>query len=200
MDLEKKMTMQRYKNMVRIHEDMVAYYTHVLCLDLGINPEKATWAAMYHDHGKFLWDMDLFTLPFSKMTKEHWEIIRNHPRSAGEVIFTEMPLEKYRFLKGDPSIMDLIILHHEKPDGSGYYGVKDIPVEAAIISIADVFDACLSDRPYRDSMMVETALEQSLKPFRKYLKKEGYDPKEVERCLKKSAIKLQAEYKNLSAL
>ena len=51
-------------------------------------------------------------------------------------------------------VLPIILSHHDKFDGSGYhptYG-ESIPVEARIISVADVFDSLTSDRPYRRAM------------------------------------------------
>ena len=58
-------------------------------------------------------------------------------------------------------IADAIESHHENYDGTGYQGLKgeEIPIVARIIAVADVFDALLSDRPYRKSMGVFSALD-----------------------------------------
>ena len=51
-------------------------------------------------------------------------------------------------------ILPIILSHHDKYDGSGYHPShgEDIPLEARIISVADVFDSLTSDRPYRKAM------------------------------------------------
>ncbi|HBN25907.1 MAG TPA: hypothetical protein DD405_00325 [Desulfobacteraceae bacterium] len=51
-------------------------------------------------------------------------------------------------------IIPIILAHHDKFDGSGYRPVKgdEIPQEARVISVADVYDALASDRPYRKAM------------------------------------------------
>jgi HD-GYP domain-containing protein (c-di-GMP phosphodiesterase class II) len=51
-------------------------------------------------------------------------------------------------------IIPIILAHHEKVDGSGYHHVEGghIPVEARVISVADVYDSLTSDRPYRKAM------------------------------------------------
>src|SRR2546426_10703077 len=48
-------------------------------------------------------------------------------------------------------VLPIILAHHDKFDGSGYHPTKgeQIPIEARIITVADVFDAMVSDRPYR---------------------------------------------------
>jgi putative nucleotidyltransferase with HDIG domain len=51
-------------------------------------------------------------------------------------------------------VLPIVLSHHDKFDGSGYHATKgeDIPVEARIISVADVYDSLTSDRPYRKGM------------------------------------------------
>ena len=73
----------------------------------------------------------------------------------------------YEILKDSPSkflqMGSIIALgHHEKYDGTGYpYGLKgnDIPIEARIVAVADVFDALVSERPYKNAWSTEAALE-----------------------------------------
>ncbi len=51
-------------------------------------------------------------------------------------------------------VLPIILAHHDKFDGSGYHPARDddIPIEARIISIADVYDSLVSDRPYRKGL------------------------------------------------
>lgn len=179
------------KEIIRVHESMVAYYTKALCQTLGINPEKPTKAAVYHDHHKYTWYKGLFIKKHDELTEEDINVIRKHPRGAGEIIFEEMPLDKYVFISGDPSIIDLILLHHEYPDGTGYYGYKDLPIESVIISISDIFDACVSDRNYRPGLPKEEALNEALKKYEKYLTKKHFDVEVIKKTLLDNLIKLQ---------
>ncbi|UCD51074.1 MAG: HD domain-containing protein, partial [Phycisphaerales bacterium] len=80
------------------------------------------------------------------------------------------------------NIADVIEAHHENYDGTGYAGLKgeDIPLAARIIAVADVFDALLSDRPYRKSIGVFNALDNIV-----HASGSRFDPKAVEslRCI-----------------
>lgn len=176
---------------IRLHENFVTYYTNAICLALELDPYRINIAAFYHDHGKYRWPRNLFTK--KNLTPSDWKMIRRHPSDAADVIFRIMPDKRGEFIKGDPSIADLILLHHEKPDGKGYYGIRDIPVESAVLSIADIFDACLSDRFYRKGMSEKDAISAAMDPFREYLDRNGYGAETVEGVLRKSAMRFKFE-------
>jgi len=77
------------------------------------------------------------------LNSEEWQIIRQHPRYAFEL------LSPISYLS---SALDIPHYHHEKWDGTGYpNGLKEtqIPLNARLFSIVDVYDALTSDRPYR---------------------------------------------------
>ena len=57
-------------------------------------------------------------------------------------------------------IRSWILFHHERPDGRGYpegRGEADVPLESAIIAVADAYEAMTSDRPYRPALAAEDA-------------------------------------------
>ena len=56
-------------------------------------------------------------------------------------------------------IRSWILFHHERPDGNGYPEGRreDVPLEAAIIAVADAYEAMTSDRPYRSALAPEQA-------------------------------------------
>jgi HD-GYP domain-containing protein (c-di-GMP phosphodiesterase class II) len=62
-------------------------------------------------------------------------------------------------------VIPIILAHHDKYDGSGYHakGGTDIPIEARVISVADVYDSLTSDRPYRRAMSTFDAKEVIVK-------------------------------------
>ncbi len=89
-----------------------------------------------------------------KLTPEEYEIMKKHTITGAEIV---------RPLALPKECVDGIYYHHEYYDGSGYpEGIKgaDIPLTAAIIGVADAFDAMTSDRPYRKGLSKETALTE----------------------------------------
>ena len=92
-------------------------------------------------------------------------------RKAGALNYAEAkqmrehPVIGHQMLKDVPflhSSLSGIRHHHERWDGTGYpdtLGGEAIPVQVRILSVADVFDALTSDRPYRDAMSIGDAME-----------------------------------------
>ncbi len=98
--------------------------------------------ALLHDIGKMGIPDRILHKP-GKLTPEEWDIMRQHPVYAYNLL---NPIEYLR------PALDIPYCHHEKWDGSGYpRGLKgeEIPLAARIFAIVDVWDALLSDRPYR---------------------------------------------------
>jgi HD-GYP domain-containing protein (c-di-GMP phosphodiesterase class II) len=88
-----------------------------------------------------------------KLNEQEMRIIKKHPEWGADVA---------RRAQLSNTIINVILHHHEAFDGSGYpYGLKGdlIPLEARIVSVADVYDALTSDRPYRKAHSHEQAIE-----------------------------------------
>ncbi len=118
--------------------------------------------ALLHDIGK-LGVPDAILFKPGKPTEEEWALLKRHPQYAHNMLF---PIAYLR------PALDIPYCHHEKWDGTGYpCGLKgkQIPLAARIFSIVDVWDALLSDRPYRAAWPREKVLdyirEQSGKHF-----------------------------------
>jgi len=118
--------------------------------------------ALLHDIGK-MGIPDSILLKPGKLTDAEWEIMSQHPVYAYEM------LAPISYLK---QALDIPYCHHEKWHGSGYPRCikgKQIPLAARIFTVADVFDALTSDRPYRPAWSKEDAYqyirEQSGKHF-----------------------------------
>jgi len=77
--------------------------------------------------------------------------MRSHPMVSAELL-SSLSLTR--------DLLPAIRYHHERQDGRGYFKVPghDVPIGAAIITLADSFDAMTTDRPYRKAMEVEDAL------------------------------------------
>ena len=102
-------------------------------------------AGILHDIGKINISDDIL-FKKEKLTDAEWEIIRSHPEEAARI------LEPLKFLSKE---RDIILDHHERHDGTGYpRGLKgdEIPIESAILAVADTFDAMNFVRPYRDAL------------------------------------------------
>ena len=108
--------------------------------------------AMLHDIGKIGIPDDILRKP-GKLTEEEWDIMRKHPVYAYNMI---SPIEYLR------PALDIPYCHHERWDGTGYprgLKEKEIPLSARLFSVADVYEALISDRPYRKAWTKEKALE-----------------------------------------
>jgi putative two-component system response regulator len=109
-------------------------------------------AGIVHDIGKVAVP-DAILLKPGPLSAKEFDVMRTHPL-IGERICA--PLRTFRL------VLPIIRHHHEKQDGSGYpdglHG-PDIPVTAAILQIADVYDALTTERPYRAAGSPEAALK-----------------------------------------
>lgn len=111
-------------------------------------------ASAMHDVGK-LGIPDNILLKPGKLTPEEYEIIKNHSELGAKI------LEKPSSEEMDASMV-IALAHHEKWDGTGYpkgLAGEDIPLFGRIVSIADVIDALLSRRPYKEPFSFEKTIE-----------------------------------------
>ncbi|WP_427339927.1 HD-GYP domain-containing protein [Caloranaerobacter sp. DY30410] len=140
----------------RGHAERVGKYAVKLAKALDLSDrriENIKNAAILHDIGKIGIDDQILKKP-GKLTDEEYEKIKKHPSIGAEI------LKGVNFLK---EVSDIVRHHHERYDGKGYPdGLKEneIPAEAAILAIADVYDAMTSDRPYRKALSKEVALSE----------------------------------------
>jgi putative nucleotidyltransferase with HDIG domain len=137
------------------HSIRVGDYACKLAEKLGLSPKKVEnlrIAAILHDIGKIGVDESILNKP-GRLTVEEFDKIKQHPEIGVKII------KDIEFLK---DVSSIILSHHERYDGTGYPEGKkheDIIIEAQILSIADVFDALTSERPYRNAMTVKEALD-----------------------------------------
>ena len=163
----------------RAHLWRMSQYSAIVAREMGFSPEWAEnlrLAAPMHDIGKIGVPDAILNKP-GKLTPEEWEEMKKHPIYGAEIL---------RDAENELMQMSAMVAlcHHEKWDGSGYpRGLKgeEIPIEARIATIADVFDALTSRRIYKPSF----SLEETLKIIDRDAGSH-FDPKVVEafrRCL-----------------
>lgn len=137
------------------HCERLSNMSTMLAERLGLPEEEITAlrrAGIVHDIGKVVVP-DAILLKPGPLSPEEREIIRKHP-VVGERICA--PLRTFRL------VLPIIRHHHEKHDGSGYPdGLRggEIPLTAAILQLADVYDALTTNRPYRNASPSEVALQ-----------------------------------------
>ncbi|MFA5567836.1 MAG: HD domain-containing phosphohydrolase [Trueperaceae bacterium] len=135
------------------HSKRVTDMTVRLARRLGVGSEELVHVqrgALLHDIGK-MGIPDQILLKRGPLTSEEFEFMRKHPVFAYELL---SPIE---FLR---PALDIPYCHHEKWDGTGYprqLSGEQIPLSARIFAVVDVYDALMSDRPYRDAWPSERA-------------------------------------------
>ncbi|MFQ5945918.1 MAG: HD-GYP domain-containing protein [Anaerolineae bacterium] len=130
------------------HSYRVSIYAAKLASYLGLNVERiedVRAAALLHDIGKLDISRELL-YKAARLTEAEFEEMKRHVEK-GVGILEPVGGSLRR-------VIPIILAHHDKFDGSGYHPTRgeEIPVEARIIAVADVYDSLTSDRPYRKAM------------------------------------------------
>lgn len=141
-----------------MHVIRMAHYARLIAEKMGTDPswsERLFLAAPLHDIGK-IGIPDSILLKPGKLDPEEWEIMQRHSEMGARIIGTN---------QSDPMFQmayEVALHHHEAWNGKGYpYGLKgkEIPIAARIVSVSDVFDALVSERPYKKAWSVEDATQ-----------------------------------------
>ncbi|RBC17500.1 two-component system response regulator, partial [Xanthomonas oryzae pv. oryzae] len=136
--------------------ERMSHVAGLIAEQLGLSEEEVRiieMAAPLHDMGKIAIPDSVLLKP-GKLTDDEMSVMKRHPRIGYELLSGS----QNRFIQ----VGALIALrHHERYDGTGYPdGLvgEAIPLEARIVAVADVFDALLSPRPYKEAWTVDAAL------------------------------------------
>lgn len=118
-------------------------------------------ASALHDIGKIGIDEKILNKP-GKLTKEEFEAMKQHTIIGAQMLDR---LEMYHDEEMMKYAYEICRWHHERYDGKGYPdGLKgeEIPISAQVVSLADVYDALVSDRVYKKAYSHEKAMEMIL--------------------------------------
>ncbi len=139
------------------HTKRVSEVVRMIAADMSLPADKVELmakASLLHDIGKVAIPDNILQKP-GKLTEEEFVRIKDHTGIGGEMLKNSSS----ELLQMAESIARY---HHERWDGSGYEGLEGmfIPIEARITAVADVFDALMSSRPYKEAWMPEAALAE----------------------------------------
>lgn len=114
---------------------------------------RAGTCGLLHDVGKAGISLDILNKP-GKLTDDEFTIMKQHP-VIGEALM--------RRSGGDPDLLDVVLHHHEKMNGTGYpdrLKGKNISLLARMAAVCDVYDAVTSNRPYKQGWNPASAMHQ----------------------------------------
>ena len=137
------------------HSIRVANYVEELARALALPPlevARLRWAGRLHDLGKVAVDAAVLRKR-GLLSSGEWAAIRRAPRLSARL------LQRFRFAARQAQAVEY---HHERLDGSGYYGVTGdaIPLASHFLILADSFDAMTTERPFRPAMARRAALAE----------------------------------------
>ncbi len=138
------------------HAENAKFYAVAIAEEMGLSTElkeRIAIAALLHDLGKISIP-DHILQKSTPLTEQDWQIIKQHPIVSTRILAS---------IRNFSLELDIIRHHHERFDGTGYPDAlkgREIPIGARVLSVADVFDAMTSDRPYRSAKSCETTLKE----------------------------------------
>ena len=138
------------------HCERISKYSVAMAKGMGLSEELRVAlrrGGILHDIGKIAVPERVLQKP-GPLTDEEWKIMKQHP-VIGERICA--PLKSFRL------VLPIIRHHHEKLDGSGYPDRLEgdqIPLTARILQTVDIYDALTTDRPYRNALRPEQAIDK----------------------------------------
>ena len=150
--------MEAKHNYTAGHTERVTNYCILIGKELNLSSDEIKTlrrAARLHDIGKLVVDLPTIDKP-GKLADDEWLVMKRHSSVGAEI------LRPLKFLSHE---VELICDHHERLDGSGYPAGKrgdEIGLLTGVLSVADVFDALTTYRPYHDPMTPESAAQYLL--------------------------------------
>jgi putative nucleotidyltransferase with HDIG domain len=141
------------------HSQRVERIAVALGEELGLERDRLDvlrFAGLFHDIGKIGVPDAILTKP-ARLTALEFEIVKRHPEDGARIVGR---LQRLR------AAVPAILHHHERWDGEGYphrLRADAIPLEAAIVGLADALDAMTTDRPYSSARSLEDATEEILR-------------------------------------
>ncbi|MGV8146868.1 MAG: HD-GYP domain-containing protein [Alkaliphilus sp.] len=136
------------------HSERVSFLAEEFGKYMHCSPKRISIlkkAGLLHDIGK-IGIADSILNKSGSLTDKEMSAIKNHPELGVKI------LKDINFLKG---VQEAILHHHERYDGTGYpHGLsgEQIPLNAAILTVVDAYDAMTSDRAYRDALSTQEAI------------------------------------------
>ncbi|HXG94255.1 MAG TPA: HD domain-containing phosphohydrolase [Blastocatellia bacterium] len=137
------------------HSDRVAKYAEAIAREMGVSGQELEYisvAGYLHDIGKITVDRAIINNP-RPLTEREFKELNKHASTGYEILsHIRHPWDEIAYMTK---------CHHEKVDGTGYpQGLKgdEIPLGSRIVTLADSFDAMMTDRPYRSRLPLAQAL------------------------------------------
>jgi diguanylate cyclase (GGDEF)-like protein/putative nucleotidyltransferase with HDIG domain len=137
------------------HSETVGRYAEMAARELGLPERRVTrirLAGILHDIGKASVPNSILHKP-GPLSERERAVVMRHPDIGSQML-------------EHPSLSDVrewVAMHHERPDGRGYpLGLPSefVPIEASIVAAADAYEAMTADRPYRDAVGYDAAMEE----------------------------------------
>jgi len=152
----------RTQHYVKVLAQLIRYLPeYIEELDDDVTIDSIFRTAPLHDVGK-VGIPDYILLKPGKLTAEEWDIMQTHATLGGDALKKSCDISGFRQNKFLTYAQEIAYSHHEKWDGSGYPQAlvgNDIPVSARLMAIADVYDALMSRRCYKEAFPHSKVLE-----------------------------------------